>query len=122
MKSIRIISVCGLGKLSAFMAATFAARGFPVVVDDIDVEKIRRVNAGLHLAQQLKCHGYRVLVHDYEAKPSNNPALHEFEILDNLDELAQRKNIQLAVVCCPWPHYARLKFSPATTVLPTWEL
>ncbi len=31
MKSIESISVCGLGKLGACMAATFAARGFPVV-------------------------------------------------------------------------------------------
>src|SRR5205807_5194509 len=47
MKSITSISVCGLGKLGACMAATFAARGFPVVGVDIDPEKIRKVNAGL---------------------------------------------------------------------------
>ena len=38
--------MCGLGKLVACIAATFAARGFPVVGADIDPEKIRRVNAG----------------------------------------------------------------------------
>src|SRR5436309_3100306 len=47
MKSITSISVCGLGKLGACMAATFAARGFPVVGVDIDPEKIRKVNAGI---------------------------------------------------------------------------
>src|SRR4030081_3016535 len=47
MKSITSMSVCGLGKLGACMAATFAARGFPVVGVDIDPEKIRKVNAGL---------------------------------------------------------------------------
>ena len=47
MKSIKSISVCGLGKLGACMATTFAARGFPVVGVDIDPEKIRKVNAGL---------------------------------------------------------------------------
>src|SRR5947209_14055556 len=47
MNSIKSISVCGLGKLGACMAATFAARGFAVVGVDIDAEKIRKVNAGL---------------------------------------------------------------------------
>src|SRR5438874_12231368 len=46
MKSIKSVSVCGLGKLGACMAATFAARGFSVVGVDIDPEKIRGVNAG----------------------------------------------------------------------------
>src|SRR6266480_500095 len=46
MKAIRSVSVCGLGKLGACMAATFAARGFSVVGVDIDPEKIRKVNAG----------------------------------------------------------------------------
>src|SRR5256885_12410900 len=46
MKSIKSVSVCGLGKLGACMAATFAARGFNVVGVDIDPEKIRKVNAG----------------------------------------------------------------------------
>src|SRR5437588_7221001 len=46
MKSIKSVSVCGLGKLGACMAATFAARGYPVVGVDIDPEKIRGVNAG----------------------------------------------------------------------------
>src|SRR5437870_6583823 len=46
MKSLKSVSVCGLGKLGACMAATFAARGFSVVGVDIDPEKIRKVNAG----------------------------------------------------------------------------
>src|SRR5438105_8067888 len=46
MKSIKSVSVCGLGKLGACMAATFAARGFSVVGVDIDPEQIRKVNAG----------------------------------------------------------------------------
>jgi len=46
MNSIKSVSVCGLGKLGACMAATFAARGFNVVGVDIDPEKIRKVNAG----------------------------------------------------------------------------
>ena len=46
MRSIKSVSVCGLGKLGACMAATFAARGFSVVGVDIDPEKIRKLNAG----------------------------------------------------------------------------
>src|SRR5256714_15120734 len=46
MNSIKSVSVCGLGKLGACMAATFAARGFKTVGVDIDPEKIRKVNAG----------------------------------------------------------------------------
>src|SRR5467141_3623439 len=46
MKPIKSVSVCGLGKLGACMAATFAARGFSVVGVDIDPEKIRKVKAG----------------------------------------------------------------------------
>src|SRR6185312_4425011 len=41
------ISVCGLGKLGGCIAATYAARGFPVVGVDVDPDKIRRVNAGV---------------------------------------------------------------------------
>jgi UDPglucose 6-dehydrogenase len=47
MKTIETVSVCGLGKLGACIAATFAARGFPVIGLDIDPEKVRRVNEGL---------------------------------------------------------------------------
>src|SRR5437588_9051984 len=47
MRSIKSVSVCGLGKLGACMAATFAARGFSVIGVDIDPEKIRKVNAAV---------------------------------------------------------------------------
>ena len=47
MLSIKSISVCGLGKLGACMAATFATRGFPVTGVDVDPEKVRKVNDGL---------------------------------------------------------------------------
>src|SRR5580700_6394201 len=47
MKPIEKVSVCGLGKLGACIAATFAARGFEVLGVDIDPEKVRLVNAGL---------------------------------------------------------------------------
>ncbi len=47
MKSLENISVFGLGKLGACIAATLAARGFTVLGVDIDPEKVRRVNEGL---------------------------------------------------------------------------
>jgi len=83
---------------------------------------ITEESAGLHLAQHLKRHGYRVLVHDYGATPLNSPALHEFEVLDELSGLEQRKDIQLAVVCCPWPQYRTLKLPDSAKILPTWNL
>src|SRR6266513_3297872 len=78
---------------------------------------ITEESAGLHLAQQLKRHGYRVLVHDFAARPENSPALHEFEMVTDVNELAQRKDIQLAVVCCPWPQYRNIKLPASATVL-----
>src|SRR5438105_12496762 len=47
MKSIERVSVFGLGKLGACIAATLAARGFQVLGVDIDPEKVRKVNEGL---------------------------------------------------------------------------
>jgi len=47
MKQMKKISVCGLGKLGACIAATLAERGFDVVGVDIDPEKVRRINEGL---------------------------------------------------------------------------
>jgi UDPglucose 6-dehydrogenase len=59
MKPLKRLSVCGLGKLGACIAATLAERGFEVIGVDIDPEKVRRVNAGLppveetHLAETM---------------------------------------------------------------------
>jgi UDPglucose 6-dehydrogenase len=47
VRSINSISVFGLGKLGACIAATLAHRGFDVVGIDIDPVKVRRVNDGL---------------------------------------------------------------------------
>jgi UDPglucose 6-dehydrogenase len=79
-------------------------------------------SAGLYLAQHLKRHGYKVLVHDYGAKPSNAPALHEFQLLEDPATLASRSDIKVAVLCCPWPQYKDVKFAPQTTVLAPWKI
>src|ERR1051326_1433755 len=47
MKQIEKVSVFGLGKLGACIAATLAKQGFDVLGVDIDPEKVRRVNEGL---------------------------------------------------------------------------
>lgn len=83
---------------------------------------ITEESAGLYLAQNLKKHGYRVLVHDFAANAQNNPALLEFEFLNGVDGLTKRDDVDLAVVCCPWPQYRNVKFSSATKVLATWQL
>jgi len=79
-------------------------------------------SVGLYLAQALKRGGYRVLVHDFAAAPSNSPALHEFEVIAELSEVPARSDIQLAVVCCPWPQYSEIQLPAHTTMLPTWRL
>jgi UDPglucose 6-dehydrogenase len=83
---------------------------------------ITEESAGLHLAQELKRHGYRVLIHDFAASPSNNAALREFEMTEELEGLREREDINLALICCPWPGYAGLEFSRLTKVLPTWNV
>src|SRR5437868_5551505 len=71
---------------------------------------ITEESAGLHLAQHLKRSGYRVLVHDYAANCENNPTLREFEFVSDLSAVAKRDDVDLTVVCCPWPQYRSLKF------------
>jgi UDPglucose 6-dehydrogenase len=78
--------------------------------------------AGLFVAQQLKRQGYRVLVHDFAATPANSPNLHEFEMITDLGALASQGSIKLAVLCCPWPQYSGIKFSPETSVISAWKI
>lgn len=47
MSSLQSLSVVGLGKLGACMAATFAQRGFEVLGVDNNPEVVRKLNAGL---------------------------------------------------------------------------
>ena len=83
---------------------------------------ITEESAGLHLAQNLKRQGYHVLVHDFAANAENSPTLNEFEFLKDPADLSKRQDVDLAVVCCPWPQYRNVKFSSATKVLATWQL
>ena len=82
---------------------------------------ITEESAGLYLAQQLKRHGYQVLVHDWAATPANAPSLHEFDYLNDLAALEKRHDVKLAVICCPWPQYRSLKVSPKTKLFTPWK-
>jgi UDPglucose 6-dehydrogenase len=97
---------------------TVAVLGVAYKPDTYIVEE----STGLFLAQNLKRNGYRVLVHDFAAAPENSPSLFEFETLASADDLASRRDINVAVVCCPWPQYGELQFADGTTVLTPWRL
>ena len=83
---------------------------------------ITEESAGLHLANNLRRKGYRVVVHDFAANFENNPSLREFEFVSDLNALAKRDDVDLAVICCPWPQYGSLKISSAIKVVSTWQL
>jgi UDPglucose 6-dehydrogenase len=83
---------------------------------------ITEESAGLYLAQQLTRNGYKVVVHDYGARPDIAPSVHEFEHLDDPAVLQKRSDVKLAVICCPWPQYRSVKFAPNTKVLTPWKL
>jgi len=97
---------------------TVAILGMSYKPDTYIVEE----SAGLYLAQHLKRNGYRVLVHDYGATPSNSPSLHEFEVVVNPQTLQKQKDIKVAVVCCPWPEYQSVQFHPQTRVVAPWKI
>lgn len=78
--------------------------------------------AGLFLAQQLKRRGYHVRVHDFAATPANSPSLHEFDLISNWDVFKQNPEVDLAVVCCPWPQYRDLAPANGTRVFTPWQL
>ena len=46
MSHLKRLSVFGLGKLGACMAATFASRGFEVLGVDINAEAVAKINSG----------------------------------------------------------------------------
>ena len=58
---VRSISVIGLGKLGAPLAAAFAARGFRVIGADVDAEKVQAINRG---EEPVREPGLRELIHE----------------------------------------------------------
>ena len=83
---------------------------------------ITEESAGLHLAQQLKRGGYRVLAHDVHSNPTNSPVLHEFELLPDPNDGNSWKGVAAVVICCPWPQYANLPIPPTVRRVSAWSI
>ncbi len=109
-----------LEKVSAWLEKgdTVAVLGMSYKPDTYIVEE----SAGLYLAQRLKRAGHRVLAHDYGATSENSPSLHEFEVVNDPRLLEDDRTIRVAVICCPWPQYQSVRFSPKTRVFSPWRL
>lgn len=97
---------------------TVAVLGMSYKPDTYIVEE----SAGLFLAQRLKRQGYRVLVHDFAATPSNSPSLHEFEMLTDPLALKSNGDVKVAVLCCPWPQYKTILLHPTTKIVAHWKI
>ncbi len=74
--------------------------------------------AGLHLAQELKRRGCKILVHDYEANPDNSPSLIEFEYLKTPEGMAD--SVKAVVICCPWPQYSDISLPVNAKLIDPW--
>jgi len=83
---------------------------------------ITEESAGLHLAQQLKRKGFRVLVHDPQSTPANSPALHEFETMPDPWTADSWKGVQAVVLTCPWPAYTNLPIPASVKRVGGWAL
>jgi UDPglucose 6-dehydrogenase len=81
---------------------------------------ITEESAGLHIAQSLKRHGCRVVVHDYASTPKNSPSLLEFEYLADLTKLKSEKRLKAVLICCPWEGYRAVKFPKGVKVFDPW--
>jgi UDPglucose 6-dehydrogenase len=77
-------------------------------------------SAGLHIAQALKRHCCRVIVHDYAANPKNSPSLLEFEFLADPAKLKREKRVKAVLICCPWPGYRQLSLPNGAAVFDPW--
>jgi UDPglucose 6-dehydrogenase len=97
---------------------TVAVLGVAYKPDTYIVEE----SAGLHLAQRLKQLGYRVVIHDEVARPSNSPSLHAFEFLAELRELAARPDVRVVALCCPSPVYRGFRLPPHVKMFDPWGL
>lgn len=81
---------------------------------------ITEESAGLHIAQSLKRHGCRVVVHDYASTPLNSPSLLEFEFLADPARLKGEKRLKAVLICCPWDGYRKIKFPKGVKVFDPW--
>lgn len=79
---------------------------------------ITEESAGLHIAQVLKRHGCRVVVHDYAANPQKSPSLLEFEFLSDPAKLGN--DVKAVLICCPWDGYKKIPLPRSAKVFDPW--
>jgi UDPglucose 6-dehydrogenase len=77
-------------------------------------------SAGLHIAQSLKRHGCRVVVHDYASTPANSPSLLEFEYLNDPALLKKEKRLKAVLICCPWEGYRQIDLPKRAKIFDPW--
>lgn len=77
-------------------------------------------SAGLHIAQSLKRHGCRVVVHDYASTPANSPSLLEFEYLNDPAKLRKEKRLKAVLICCPWEGYRQVSLPKRVKIFDPW--
>lgn len=77
-------------------------------------------SAGLHIAQYLKRHERRVVVHDFAANTVNSPSLLEFDELEELSGLGKLSSLTAVVICSPWDGYRNLEVPEGAVVLDPW--
>lgn len=107
----------------AHQAMTFTKKGDTIAVLGMSYRPdtyIVEESAGLHIAQALKRHGCRVLVHDYASNTKNSPSLLEFEVLEDATKLKNEKRIAAVLICCPWEGYRKVKFPKGAKVFDPW--
>lgn len=95
---------------------TVAVLGMSYRPDTYIVEE----SAGLHIAQALKRHGCRVVVHDYAADPQKSPSLLEFEFLS--DPVKMADDVKVVLICCPWEGYRKISLPKNAKVFDPWHV
>jgi hypothetical protein len=50
----------------------------------------------------------------------NSPSLLEFEFLADPAKLKSRKQLKIAVICCPWDGYRKIRFPKSVRVFDPW--
>jgi UDPglucose 6-dehydrogenase len=77
-------------------------------------------SAGLHVAQYLKRHERRVVVHDFASNSINSPSLLEFDELEELSGLGKLPALAALVICSPWDGYRAVEVPDGAVVFDPW--
>jgi UDPglucose 6-dehydrogenase len=107
----QVLSLAGRGDTVAVLGMAYRPQTY--IVEE---------SAGLHLAQHLKQHGCRVLVHDFQARPDNSPSLFEFENLDTPEALLSHPQTKVVAICSPWQQYGNVQLPSGAKLVDPWGL